>query len=255
MIENHFTIVVPAYNCEEWALKNVRSAAKQDYDNYDFIYINDASTDSTAKILKELNSLWDSHKGSTIIKHNITNRRALPNLYEAVNMAAPGSIIVALDGDDWLANRYVLSSLNEVYQDPDVWITAGSYIESIGGNVVRPRVDADFWEGNLRHKEWTLSHLRTFKKELFQAIRKQDMLDSDGDFYKFTWDRVIMYPMVEMAGPKHFRPISKIHYVYNRNNPIAVDKVHRAEQLRIEAELKKKRPHERLKRLEISELL
>ena len=255
MKDNHFTIVVPAYNCEEWAIRNIKSVCNQEYNNYDFIYINDASTDSTAKILKELDDLWNPSKGIKTIKHNMVNRRALPNLYDAVNMASPGSIIVALDGDDWLANRNVLSSLNEVYQDPDVWITAGSYIESIGGRVVRPRLSQDFWEGNLRNKEWTLSHLRTFRKELFQAIRKQDMLDDDGDFYKFTWDRVIMYPMVEMAGQEHFRAINKIHYIYNRNNPIAVDKVHRAEQLRIEAELKKKAPHERLKRLVISELL
>ncbi len=255
MINNHFTIVVPAYNCEEWAMKNINSVCNQEYNNYDFIYINDAWTDSTAKILKKLDGLWASKpgRGTATVKHNPENRRALPNLYDAVNIAAPGSIIVALDGDDWLANRYVLSSLNEVYQNPKVWITAGSYIESSGGRVVRPRIDEGFWEGNIRHKEWTLSHLRTFRKELFQSIRKQDMLDSDGDFYKFTWDRVIMYPMVEMAGRNHFKPLSKIHYVYNRNNPIAVDRVHRSEQLRIEAELKRKTPYERLRKLEIQD--
>lgn len=254
MIKNHFTIVVPAYNCEKWAMKNIKSVCNQDYDNYDFIYINDASTDSTANILKELDGLWHSRKsGIKTIKHNRTNRRALPNLYEAVSMSSPGTIIVALDGDDWLANKYVLSSLNEIYQDPSVWITAGSYIESVGGRVVRPRLSPDFWEGNIRHKEWTLSHLRTFRKELFHSIKEQDMTDTDGDFYKFTWDRVIMYPMVEMSGPEHFRPLNKIHYVYNRANPLAVDRVHRSEQLRIEVELKRKTPYERLKKLEIAE--
>ncbi len=87
------------------------------------------------------------------------------------------------------------------------------------------------------------------------SINKDDMLDHNGDFYKFTWDRVIMYPMVEMAGPEHFRPISRINYVYNRENPLAVDKVHRSEQLRIEAELKRKKPYERLKELPISDYL
>ena len=251
MIKNHFTVVVPAYNCEEWAIKNVKSVCNQDYDNYDFIYINDASTDSTASILKELDDLWGPSRGVKTIKHNRENRRALPNLYDAVNMAVPGSIIVALDGDDWFANKKVLSSLNEVYQDPDVWITAGSYIESVGGRVVRPRLSSDFWDGNLRLKEWTLSHLRTFRKELFQSIERKDMIDTDGDFYKFTWDRVIMYPMVEMAGPEHFRPINKIHYVYNRGNPLAVDRVHRSEQLRIEADLKRKAPYKRLERLDV----
>jgi hypothetical protein len=57
--------------------------------------------------------------------------------------------------------------------------------------------------------------------------------------------------MVEMAGPEHFKPINKIHYVYNRGNPLAVDRVHRSEQLRIEADLKRKTPYKRLERLDV----
>ena len=87
------------------------------------------------------------------------------------------------------------------------------------------------------------------------SIDKNDMLDYDNKFYKFTWDRVIMYPMIEMAGPEHFRPVNKITYVYNRENPLAVDRVHRSEQLRIEAELKSKTPYKRLKELPTSDYL
>ena len=251
--QKHFTIVILSYNNEQWVEKNLNSAINQIYSNFDIMFVDDASTDKTGKIaekmfsklLKEDNTLADRIR---IIK-NETNRKALPNLYMCVSEAQPGSIIVALDGDDWLGNRFVLQRLNEVYQDSKIWITAGSYIESVGGKVVRPRVSDDYWNGNIRQKEWSFSHLRTFKRELFLSIDKEDMLDSDGDFYKFTWDRVIMYPMIEMSGPRHFKPVMEINYVYNRNNPLAVDKVHRHDQLRIEAELKSKKPHSRLKEL------
>ena len=244
-----------SYNNERWVEKNINSAKNQEYGNYDIRFINDASSDMTGTRADSLFKDFKGPKSNLTIQHNLQNVRALENLYSAVDCSNPGSIILALDGDDWLANRYVLQHLNEVYQDPSVWITAGSYIESIGGKIVRPKVTDDYWSGNIRHKNWTFSHLRTFKKELFMSIDKNDMLDHDNKFYKFTWDRVIMYPMIEMAGPEHFRPVNKITYVYNRENPLAVDRVHRSEQLRIEAELKSKTPYERLKELPISDYL
>ena len=51
-----------------------------------------------------------------------------------------------------------------------------------------------------------------------------------------------------MREPPNFT-VNRIMYVYNRENPLAVDRVHRSEQLRIEAELRSKEPHERLKEL------
>ena len=256
MIENHFTIIILSYNNERWVEKNVNSAINQEYNNYTIRFVNDASSDLTGeKAVKLFEKFETNQNKSLIIQHNSENVRALQNLHSSVYCADPGSIIVALDGDDWIANRYVLQELNETYQDPSVWITAGSYIESVGGKIVRPRITEDYWSGNIRHKDWSFSHLRTFKRELFTSIDEGDMKDHDGSFYKFTWDRVIMYPMIEMAGPDHFRPINKITYVYNRENPLAVDRVHRQEQLRIEAELKSKQPYQRLKDLPISDYL
>ncbi len=225
------------------------SAISQEYDNYDIIFVDDASTDKTGQIAGNLVEKWDSTKGSFELTHNSNNLKALENLYNSVYEAKPNTIIVALDGDDWLQNKLVLEHMNQVYLDENIWITAGSYIESIGGRVVRPRVSKGYWEGNIRHKEWTFSHLRTFKRELFLNIKKQDMIDKDGNFFKFTWDRVIMYPMVEMAGKNHFKPINKIQYVYNRENPLAVDVVHRQEQLRIETVLRNKNQYQELEEI------
>ena len=59
----------------------------------------------------------------------------------------------------------------------------------------------------------------------------------------------MMYPMAEMSGPDHFREIKQIMYVYNRQNPISVDRVHRQDQLRIEHQIRFKDPYERLESL------
>tara|TARA_A100001015_G_scaffold300106_2_gene385075 strand:- start:4713 stop:5483 length:771 start_codon:yes stop_codon:yes gene_type:complete len=251
---NHFTIVILSYNNESWISKNLKSAISQNYDNYDIVFVDDASTDNTRNIAREIEKDWDHKKGLFTLRCNPYNLRALPNLYSSVDCSKLGSIIVALDGDDWLANKNVLNKLNKIYQDDDVWITAGSYLESIGGRVVTPKIPPGYWDGNIRKKHWSFSHLRTFRRELFMSIKKEDFLDHDGDFFKFTWDRVIMYPMIEMAGEDHFKPVNQVMYIYNRENPLAVDKLHREEQLRIESVLMVKKPYEKLKELKIEDI-
>ena len=58
-----------------------------------------------------------------------------------------------------------------------------------------------------------------------------------------------MYPMVEMSGKDRVKLISDILYIYNRNNPISVDRVQRYDQLRIEALISQKEPYSKLESL------
>ena len=244
-MEQHFTIVIPAYNCEKWVKKNLNSALKQDYSNYEVLYIDDASTDKTLSIAKKM--LDDSDTISRLIS-NKENKKALFNLVSAIKSSRDDTIILALDGDDWLANKGVLKRLNQIYSE-DTWITSGSYIDNVQHTISRPIIEDGFWGKNIRKLQWTLSHLRTFRKSLFMKIKHKDMLDADGQYFKFTWDRVIMYPMVEMAGREHFKPINEVLYVYNRANPISVDRVHRMEQLRIHYVLRDKQPYQRIEEI------
>jgi len=244
-MEQHFTIIIPAYNCEKWVKKNLNSALNQEYTNYEVIYINDCSTDNTGNVAGKM--LSDSRVASRYIE-NKENKRALPNLVRAINEATPGTIVLALDGDDWLANKGVLKRLNELYTS-DIWITSGSYIDNVHHNISRPKIQVGFWEQNIRKVDWTLSHLRTFRRSLFLKIKEADMMDVDDSYFKFTWDRVIMYPMVEMAGERHFMPIMEVMYVYNRRNPISVDRTHRHDQIRIEYMLRDKKPYEKIENL------
>lgn len=248
---NHFTIIIPSYNNEKWAKRCLGSALKQDYDNYDVIYVDDNSTDATAAVVAQI--VEDTQtKANVLIVNNNSNHKALYNLWREIHQSKDGTIIVTLDGDDWLPNKQVLSVLDQIYSKEDVWMTAGSYIDNAAGMVSSPNVNVSYWQGNIRMKPWTISHLRTFRKELFMRIQHADLLDEDGNFYKFTFDQAMMYPMAEMSGPEHFREIKQIMYVYNRHNPISVDRVHRFDQLRIEKQIREKQPYDRLSSLEVS---
>ena len=54
MANNHFTVLVPSYNVEKWAHKNVLSVLNQNYDNFDLYYIDDCSTDNTVRVVEEV---------------------------------------------------------------------------------------------------------------------------------------------------------------------------------------------------------
>tara|TARA_R100000808_G_C2155395_1_gene167777 strand:+ start:5546 stop:7192 length:1647 start_codon:yes stop_codon:yes gene_type:complete len=252
--KNHFTIIIPAYNCAPWVEKNVLSALNQKYGNFNIIYIDDDSEDATYDLVSEIKDLYDKEDRLNIIR-NKKNYKALYNINNAIKQVRDDSIIVLLDGDDWLSSFNVLARLNEEY-DKETWITAGTYIESTTCRVVKSANSDDaMWNGNLRkyydgsgHPN-VFSHLRTFRKKLFDKIDKSDLKDEDGKFYQCTFDRALMYPMLEMAGQTHYKSIDQIVYTYNRLNPLSVDRVQRRDQLRIEAQIRKKSQYERLKSL------
>lgn len=247
-MKNHFTIIIPAYNCEKWAEWNLRSVISQNYDkqHYNVVYVDDCSEDNTSNVVSKI---IDETDLNIRLVRNSKNKKALYNLYTHIHDAKTNSIIVTLDGDDALAGQDVLTRLNELYKDPNCWLTVGSYMQNDNYSVVSPSVTDDYWQQNIRKIPWSFSHLRTFRKELFCKISKEDLVDEDGDFYKCTFDRAMMYPMVEMCGKDKVRLISEVLYIYNRLNPISVDRVHRYDQLRIEQQISNKVPYKKIESL------
>lgn len=246
MIDTHFTIIIPAYNCEKWVKWNLDSAIKQNYNNYDIVYIDDCSTDSTLEIANQVKQ--ESKKDFKIVS-NESNKKALYNLYTHIHNSRDNTVIVTLDGDDAFAGVDVLSKLDSLYSAGDCWMTVGSYMQNDNYTVVCPEVSEDYWKQNIRKIPWSFSHLRTFRKELFMKIDKNDLLDEDGEFFKCTFDRAMMYPMVEMSGKEKIKLVNDVLYIYNRMNPISVDRVHRYDQLRIEQVISNKTPYKKIESL------
>ena len=157
------------------------------------------------------------------------------------------TIIVTVDGDDWLKNKEVLSSLNRIYSSGNVWLTHGTLQEYPYGHVTwcEP-VPEDHIRNNRFRSFKCPSHLRTFYAWLFKKISLKD-LQYHEEFFQVTWDFAIMFPMIEMAGERHaFVP--EVNYVYNMANPINDNKVHREMQYQMEIYLRNQKPYTRLDR-------
>tara|TARA_B110000503_G_scaffold73417_1_gene113422 strand:+ start:2258 stop:2860 length:603 start_codon:yes stop_codon:yes gene_type:complete len=131
-------------------------------------------------------------------------------------------ICVEIDGDDWLPNSNVLSSIDDVYKDENVWMTSGSfkYHDGRPGFANPPK---NFT--NIRKQTFTLSHMRTWKSWLWKKIKEEDLKDVSGNYWSVAGDLSFMFPMLEMSGENHFKYISDVLYIYNESNPLNDHKV------------------------------
>lgn len=215
--ERQIVVVIPSYNNAQHYKRNLASVYGQDYKNYSVVYVDDASPDGTGDLCEQyIKEMKQEYR--TILIKNAKNQGAMANLYAVINSCDSQAIIVNLDGDDSLAKKSALSLVNKVYDKFQVLLTYGSYQEyfykgkpglhsyKIPEHIVQARAYRAV-------KIFPLSHLRTYKAFLFQAIAKSDLMH-EGKFFDTASDLAMMYPMAEMAGSR-IMYIPDVLYLYN----------------------------------------
>ncbi|MGJ8636398.1 MAG: glycosyltransferase family 2 protein [Phycisphaerales bacterium] len=235
----HATTELPIYiftagrSCSEYVDKCLTSVLNQNYSNFRHIVVDDDSTDGTADIAKQLTKDSQNH---TIIAGD--QRRFWTG--NACEFLKPNDddVVVTLDLDDWLAHDNVLSTINNIYQHHQCWLTYGSYkhaTPNVRSDVRDPFPKKVLKDRSFREYKWLASHLRTFKGFLWNNLNpKQALLDENGNLAKMAWDLGIMFPMMEMCpqGKIHF--VKEQLYIYNDLNPLNDHKVDRSAQIRTE---------------------
>ena len=85
----------------------------------------DLSTDNTREVIKKT---IEGDSRFILIENHI--KLYQPGNYDQVinwRGIDGDEICVEVDGDDWLPDSNVFTRINEVYQDPNVWMTSGSF--------------------------------------------------------------------------------------------------------------------------------
>ena len=242
----HFKVIVPLYNVEQWVSNCIKSIKVQDHKNFQCIVVDDNSTDKSAEIIRELIADDDRF----VFIENKERKLALRNTYEAINLSNPDDedVIVIVDGDDWFATKSSLSRVETYYKERNALVTHGSYIEYPSmqkGTFSRDIPKEVINQNAFRRAPWMSSHLRTWKASLWMKIKKESLLDDDGNFFPMTGDMAVMFPLLEMAGDRIVH-IPEVLYCYNRSNPLNDDRVNHALQMRIEGKIRNAQPYERL---------
>ncbi len=227
----HFTILIASYNNARWYKKNIESVLNQKYPHYTAIYMDDLSKDNTFNLAKNLVKRNADNFERWIFIQNTEKKYCLGNYLYAVERFCPdNTILVTLDGDDWLYDDQVLTFLNKIYnRTPSLLLTYGqsiTYPSLTQPAFCRP-INKNYFkeQGKIRSEcrkklYWTIHHLRSFFAGLFRKISRADLLDKNGRPFQYAEDVAYMLPMIEMTGYKHYRYIKKPLYVYNWSNPL-----------------------------------
>jgi len=219
--EKHIIVLACSYNNKKWYKKHLDSFFMQDYSNAHMIYIDDVSPDGTGNLVEQYINEKGFENRVTLIK-NEQRIGALANQYNAIHASKDDDIIVILDGDDWFAHEHVLSYINEVYSDPNIWITYGQFREYPSGKIHgfnRPLTNEALTENKIREFGFIPSHLRTYYAKLYKMIRKEDLIQN-GRFFDVNADFATMIPMLEMARKGHIKFINEVLLIYNNANPL-----------------------------------
>ncbi len=231
-MKERLKVVVPSFNSVSYLDKTLQSIENQTIRDVDVCVIDDAST---LPMQRSLIEKYCTKNGWLPLFHQ-KNQGALVSIkngIEALNCDRE-DIIVIIDGDDWLADHLVFSTLLEVYEFPSVYLTYGSF-ETYPKNCLNityaAPVSKEIIDQQLyRQTPWIYHHLKTFKYHLWKHLKDSDLRNLNGEYYMVTSDRAFFYPLLELAG-HHIRFIDRILYIYNLENPLNDHKISRDEQL------------------------
>ncbi|MFD6277614.1 glycosyltransferase family 2 protein [Streptomyces sp. NPDC060209] len=92
------SVIVPFYNVQAYAPDTLRSLRANTREDFEFILVDDCSTDGTADLLRRAQ---DGIEGVVVLRHE--RNAGLATARNTGLDAARGEYIAFLDGDDWLA--------------------------------------------------------------------------------------------------------------------------------------------------------
>ncbi len=115
-----FVFVVYAHNDALWVQRSLHSLLEQEYDYYRIVFIDDGSVDASFATAQHF--IQENNQSSKVLWiHNEQKQGFLFCLHHAATNTLDQEIIVPIYAKDWLSHSGVLTKINAIYQNPDVW--------------------------------------------------------------------------------------------------------------------------------------
>lgn len=129
------SVLTLVYNAEKHIEKCVRSLFGQDYEDMEFVFVDDASTDRSMQIVERVLDEFPQRRAATVFVTNACNL----GIAGARNVAldnASGDYVLNIDSDDWLADGMVSKLAAKAIETDADLITFDYY--TVYGTTVKP---------------------------------------------------------------------------------------------------------------------
>ncbi len=110
------SVILPVYNGEDFLKEAIESILSQTFTDFEFIIIDDGSTDGTSAILKDYQKI-----DNRIIVHQYDHRGLIQTLNEGCRLAH-GDYIARMDADDISMPERLEKQVNYLEKNPDIGV-------------------------------------------------------------------------------------------------------------------------------------
>lgn len=165
MVKTPFvSVLMPVYNGEKYLIEAMDSILNQTYLDFEFIIINDGSTDNTEQIIL-------SYEDPRIrYKKNETNHKLIATLNEGIELCT-GKYIVRMDADDISALNRIEKQVAFMEENPNVGL-CGTWFETFDDT--RKKGESNYAS---EHEEICYKHLYQIHLSHGTAVFRKSILD------------------------------------------------------------------------------
>ncbi|MBS9768947.1 MAG: glycosyltransferase family 2 protein, partial [Flavobacteriaceae bacterium] len=125
------TIITPIYNAEKYIEKCAVSLFEQDFENIEYIFVNDCSPDNSVEILEKVIEKYPNRKPNVKIIHHEENKGSGATRKTGIKNAT-GEYTIQIDSDDW-CELDMISELYKKAKETDADIVVCDYFENTKG--------------------------------------------------------------------------------------------------------------------------
>lgn len=125
------SVIMPCYNTEKYIHKTLTSLFGQSMQDFEVIFINDGSTDSTASIIEEVKSRYPD-RVITIHKENEGQSKARNKGLDV----ASGKYVIFLDSDDYIDSDYFEVLVSAAEENDSEMVLSGQHKVDENGNTI-----------------------------------------------------------------------------------------------------------------------
>lgn len=175
------SVIMPVFNEQEYLSKSIESILNQTFRDFEFIIVDDASTDASSEILKR----YASEDRRSVLIRNPVNQGLALSLNNALSVAK-GEFIARMDADDIAVKDRLEIQLAFLNKNPEISLVGSSmYMIDFKGNIItqydtiaNPQIFKKriYYKNSSPHPTWM------FRKKILKDIKRYRDIPTSQDY-------------------------------------------------------------------------